>query len=152
MAIYWDYHPPQKSHTKHRLTTFVLATVTVALLYWSPLWVVPTSTGIALMLIVYMGMGFGVLVWAIKRVPIYTGRDPLPLGPLLVVMLYLGLVAASVLPLLAVIGSYNVQCYEGDGGQICTGYELKTDAQWHLEGQRAGDLPVMWVTSRSFGD
>lgn len=152
MAIYWNNQPIIRQRRRRVVSTLVLAAATLALLNWSPLWVVPTPTGAAAMLLVYMGVGFGVLVWAIRRVPIITGRDAMPLGPLVLVMLYLGMMALAVVPLLSVFGSTDVRCYDEGRGRICTGIMQSSDAEWQLEGQQAGDLPVLWVTARDFDD
>lgn len=152
MAIYWNPQPIVRHQRRRMASTLALAAASVTLLNVSPLWVVPTAQGAAAMLLLYMGIGFGVLVWAIKRVPIATKRDAMPLGPLVLVMLYLGLLALAVLPLLSVFGSTDVRCYDGDRGHVCTGIVEPSDTEWHLEGQQAGDLPVMWVTARHFQD
>lgn len=149
MTIYWS-PLPQTSQRWRIISTLGLAIVLLVLFLWSPLWVVPTPLGIATMLLVYMLLSFGVLVWALRRIPLKTRRDALPLVPLLVVMLYLGMVALAVLPLLTVIGSYDVQCQQSDTQHICRGYVLKTDEQWQLEGRRVGDSPFIWVTTRHF--
>lgn len=158
MSVYWNFEDieREKRDKRRRRMEIVLITGTaLCLLWWSPVWLLPTQLGLLLTLTLYMLLGFVALWLVVKRLNLQTrtSNNP-PFLLLFLVTVYLSAVALTVTPIMTMMSSGEFTCTHYDRYTLhehtCTGQDVRNNATWEVSGQSIKHLPLVWVTDREF--